>query len=204
MLGFLALSMQEVAEPALDGRAARAVRTRIRVVDALLDLVDEGHLRPSAAQVAERAGVSLRSVYQHFDDLETLFRVAGERHRQRFAHLEPLPDLPADLGSRVAAYVAHRARWMEAVAPMARAAALQAPFSPGISSRQAASWARHSEAVAAAFAPELARADERDLMRRALEAATSWSTWENLRATASLDPEEAARVLELTLLRLLR
>ena len=81
MVGFLALAMQEVSETALDGRAARALRTRNRVVDALLDLVDEGDLRPSAADVARRAGVSLRSVFQHFDDLETLFRVAGERHR---------------------------------------------------------------------------------------------------------------------------
>ena len=90
------------------------------MVDALIDLIYEGDLRPPAAQVASRAGVSLRSVYQHFDDLETLFRVAGERHRQRVAHLEPLPELPADIRPRVAAYVAYRARLMEAVSPMAR------------------------------------------------------------------------------------
>src|ERR1700716_2205855 len=153
MLGFLALSMQEVVERALDGRAARSLRTRNRVVDALLDLIDEGHVRPPAARVAQRAGVSLRSVYQHFDDLETLFHVAGERHRQRFAHLEPLPALPAGLEPRIAAYVAHRARWMEAVSPMARAAALQAPFSPGIAARQAAGRQRHRDGLAAAFAP---------------------------------------------------
>ena len=66
--------MQEPVGTAVDGRAARALRTRNRVVDALLDLIDEGDLRPPAADVARRAGVSLRSVYQHFDDLETLFR----------------------------------------------------------------------------------------------------------------------------------
>ncbi len=203
MLGFLALSMQEVVERALDGRAARSLRTRNRVVDAMLDLIDEGHVRPPAALVAQRAGVSLRSVYQHFDDLETLFHVAGERHRQRFAHLEPLPELPAEPGPRVAAYVAHRARWMEAVAPMARAAALQAPFSPGIAARQAASWARHGEAVDAAFAPELARAEHPERLRHALEATASWGTWQTLRATSGLPADEAARVLELMLLRLL-
>ena len=110
MLGFLALLMQELAETAPDGRGARALRTRNRVVDGLLDLVDEGHLRPSAAQVAQRAGVSLRSVYQHFADLETLFRIAGERHRERYAHLEALPELPDALPARVVAYAAHRAR----------------------------------------------------------------------------------------------
>jgi TetR/AcrR family transcriptional regulator, regulator of autoinduction and epiphytic fitness len=203
MLGFLALSMQEVVETTQDGRAARALRTRNRVVDALLDLVDEGHVRPSAARVAERAGVSLRSVYQHFDDLETLFRVAGERHRQRLAHLEPLPELPAELAPRVAAYAAHRARWMEAVSPMARAAALQAPFSQGIAVRQAAGWARHRDALATAFGPELRRAGDPERLRHALEAAASWSTWDTLRSAAGLPPDEAARILELMLLRLL-
>jgi AcrR family transcriptional regulator len=194
--------MQEVFGAAIDGRARRALRTRDRVVDALLDLVDAGDVRPPAAVVARRAGVSLRSVYQHFDDLENLFHVAGERHRQRHAHLEPLPELPAELGPRVAAYAAHRARLLEAVAPMARAAALQAPFSTGVAARQAASRARHRDALAAAFAPELARAAEPERLRLALEAAASWNTWESLRTNASLPAAEAERVLELMLLKL--
>jgi len=204
MVGFLALAMQELSDTALDGRAARALRTRNRVVDALLDLIDEGDLRPPAADVARRAGVSLRSVFQHFDDLETLFRVAGERHRQRFAHLEPLPELPAELGPRVAAYVAHRAHWMEAVSPMARAAALQAPFSPGIAERQAAARARHRETLASAFAPEVQRAGDPGRLLHGLEVAASWVTWEHLRTATGLSPDEAVRVIEELLLGLLR
>jgi AcrR family transcriptional regulator len=195
--------MQELSGTALDGRSARALRTRNRVVDALLDLIDEGDLRPPAADVARRAGVSLRSVYQHFDDLETLFQVAGERHRQRFAHLEPLPDLPEELGPRVAAYVAHRAHWMEAVSPMARAAALQAPFSAAIAARQAAARARHRDALASAFAPELERMADHERLLHGLEVAASWSTWEHLRGGAGLSPVEAAGVVERLLLGLL-
>jgi len=195
--------MQELSAAAQDGRAARALRTRNRVVDALLDLIDEGDLRPPAAGVARRAGVSLRSVYQHFDDLETLFRVAGERHRQRFAHLEPLLELPAELRPRVAAFVAQRARWMEAVSPMARAAAVQAPFSEGIAARQTAARARHRDALATAFAPEVARAQHPERLLHALEAAAGWSTWESLRTGTGLPAAEAARVVELMLLGLL-
>src|ERR1044072_5768679 len=66
-------------EAATDGRSARAARTRDAVVEALLSLLDEGNLRPTARQVAERAGVSLRSVYVHFDDLEDLFTAAAHR-----------------------------------------------------------------------------------------------------------------------------
>jgi AcrR family transcriptional regulator len=196
--------MQELLEAAPDdGRAARALRTRNAVVDALLDLIDEGQVRPSAAHVAQRAGVSLRSVYQHFDDLETLFRVAAERHQQRFAHLEPLPELPSELGSRIRAFVAHRAVWMEAVSPMGRAAALQAPFSEGVADRLAGRRRRHRDTLAATFAPELARAADADRLLHAIEMATTWSTWESLRAGQGLAPEAAAAVVELTLLRLL-
>ena len=202
MLGFLALSMQELVDSAVDGRAARALRTRHAVVDAMLDLVDEGNIRPSAALIARRAGVSLRSVYQHFDDLETLFDVAAERHRQRYAHLEPLPELPPELGRRIQAYVAYQARRLEAVSPMARAAALQAPFSPGVASRLAGAWARHCETLAAAFAPELAEAEQRERLLNAAEVATSWPTWESLRTTIGLSAGEAAAVVELALRRL--
>lgn len=203
MLGFLALLMQEVPAEALDGRALRAVRTRNAVVDALLDLVEEGVVRPPAAQVAQRAGVSLRSVYQHFDDVETLFRVAAERHHQRFAHLEPLPELPASLEARARAYVAHRARWHEAMTPMARAAALQVPFSPGVAQRIGAAVERHRATLALAFAPELRRAGSPRLLLHALEVSTNWSAWDALRAGAGLSVDEAAAVMELALLRLL-
>ena len=43
--------------PVTDGRSARSQRTRNAVVDALLELNREGNLRPTAKEIAERAGV---------------------------------------------------------------------------------------------------------------------------------------------------
>ena len=60
-------------QPATDGRVQRGERNRAAIVDALLSLLEDGVLRPSARQVAERAGVSLRAVFQHFDDMESLY-----------------------------------------------------------------------------------------------------------------------------------
>ena len=51
-----------------DGRTVRAERTRQALVDSLLNLLDEGQLTPTAAEIAARAGVSERSVFQHFPD----------------------------------------------------------------------------------------------------------------------------------------
>ena len=59
---------------AIDGRHLRSRATRARIVDALLELVREGDVAPSAARVAETAGVGLRTVFRHFDEMETLYR----------------------------------------------------------------------------------------------------------------------------------
>jgi hypothetical protein len=72
-------SASSTEEFSVDGRFARSARTRLAIVDALRALNQAGDVRPTAARVAERAGVSLRTVWQHFDDLESLLLEAGQR-----------------------------------------------------------------------------------------------------------------------------
>ena len=91
--------------PPPDGRSARALRTREAIVDACIGLVEEGELRPTAPRVAERAGVSVRSVFQHFDDLPSLHIAVSERIVARLAVLlHPIdPSMPLD--DRIVAFV---------------------------------------------------------------------------------------------------
>ena len=75
-----------------DGRRARAERNRDAVVEAILDLLCEGVENPTAEAIAERFGVSVRSVFRHFDDLESLHAAAVDRHSERIRDLfEPPP-----------------------------------------------------------------------------------------------------------------
>jgi AcrR family transcriptional regulator len=60
---------KHVQEAGLDGRRVRSERSRKSIIDAMLQLVEEGILVPTAQQVSERAGVSLRSVFRHFSDM---------------------------------------------------------------------------------------------------------------------------------------
>ncbi|GBF56864.1 hypothetical protein PbB2_00521 [Candidatus Phycosocius bacilliformis] len=62
-----------------DGRRARSQTSRDKIVAAVLQLVNDGDLSPSAARVAEVAGVGLRSVFRHFDDMDTLYREVSAR-----------------------------------------------------------------------------------------------------------------------------
>lgn len=61
-----------------DGRHARSKSSRAKIVAAMLDLVGTGDVQPSAAKVADAAGVGLRTVFRHFDDMESLYREMSE------------------------------------------------------------------------------------------------------------------------------
>lgn len=56
-----------------DGRRQRSDRSRRRIIVAMFELLREGEMSPSAVQVAERADVGLRTVFRHFEDMESIF-----------------------------------------------------------------------------------------------------------------------------------
>lgn len=180
----------------VDGRTARAQRTRDAIVGACVALVDAGDYRPTAPRIAEEAGVSVRSVFQHFDDLETLFALVAERALGNLSGLvKPVdPDLP--FAERVQTFVDQRARLLEAVTPIRRAAAVHAPFSPGIQTRVAAGHQFLRAEVASAFGRELdADPRDRDLVLAMLDVAVSWTSWEQLRTLDGHDVAGAREVL---------
>ncbi|MGI9286125.1 MAG: TetR/AcrR family transcriptional regulator [Pseudomonadales bacterium] len=60
-------------EATTDGRIQRSERSRQLIIDAMLALVNEGNLIPTAQQVADRAGVAIRTVFRHFSEMENLY-----------------------------------------------------------------------------------------------------------------------------------
>jgi len=191
---------------ARDGRAERGERTRDAVVNAMLDLIEEGDLQPTAPRIAERAGVALRTVFHHFEDLEALFAVAAQRQMQR--HLARMPFVPRDAPptERLNAFVASRSAALEAISPVRRSALLSEPFSRVIAGHLAWIRRRGQQEIERVFAPELHRltpSARRDTIE-GLTAAASWSTWEALRAHQGLSVAQARRVLKRMLAALLR
>ena len=184
-------------EAPIDGRTARSARTRDAVVAAFLDLLEDGALRPTARQVAARAGVSLRSVFQHFADLESLFAEVAGRQIQRLQDLWPAPPADAPYPDRLAMFVAQRSRILEAISPVRRAAVLQEPFSDVVAQRL--KWVRDAAQaeVATTFASEIAgrAAADRVVLLAALDVATNWGTWETLRRQHAMSQEAAARAM---------
>jgi TetR/AcrR family transcriptional regulator of autoinduction and epiphytic fitness len=177
--------MDATVEAPADGRAARAARTRTAIVDALLELLDEGDLQPTATRIAERAGISIRLIYHHFGDLEALYRAVAERQAERVvAMVRHIPvDLPLD--ERITQFVAERSAILEQITPVRRASLLQEPFSEELSKTHRIFVQLGEDRISHLFAPELGRLDgsDRDTVVAALAAAGGWNFWDALRSS---------------------
>jgi AcrR family transcriptional regulator len=167
----------------VDGRAARAVRTRTAIVDALLGLLEEGDLQPPANRIAERAGISLRLIYHHFGDLESLFSATAMREAERLSALAQPIDADQPLDARVTALVEQRCSMLEWITPVRRAALLQEPFSAELTTARQVFYAMGDQQVDEVFAVELAALadDRRAAVAGALHAALMWGCWNDLR-----------------------
>ncbi len=185
-----------------DGRRARRQRSRDLAVDAMLDLIDEGVLRPTAQQVADRSGVSLRSIFRIFEDVQSLHEAATARHLSRVGHLFVPIVAEGDLPARAAATAASLGRLYEAVGPIRRAALRLAPESEVFGDRlaQAQRWLRAE--LDRVFAPELEHLGL-PARRAALEAMCSFEAWDQLRRGQGLAEPQAVEVVAAAVVELL-
>lgn len=180
-----------------DRRVLRGERNREAVVNALIELVNEGDITPTAAQVADRAGVSLRTIYHHFDDVEGLQMAMAERI---FAGLmELITPLPSDgpLEFRIGAFVAERAMLYEQAMPAFRASRANAVTSPSVAKQILRGHKYLRTECEQTFAIELS--DAPGWKVEAVDAATSIDGWVRLRIHQGLSVELAREVLANTM-----
>jgi AcrR family transcriptional regulator len=140
----------------VDGRRARREQNRAAVVDALAELYAEGTYEPSAAEIAERAGLSPRSLFRYFDDVDDLNRATIDQQLDRARPLLAVQATADDpTATKVDRLVEARLRLYEAIAPAARAARVGAWRHPVLAEQIAStrSYLRHQ--LERLFAPEL-------------------------------------------------
>ena len=179
-----------------DGRAARAARTRTLIVDALLSLLEEGDLQPPASRIAERAGISLRLIYHHFGDLESLFSATATREAERLAARTIPVDYSLPLAERIDALVDSRTTMLEWLTPVRRAALLQEPFSAELQAARARFVAVAEGEVRHAFASEFDAMpdDRREPAVLAIHGVLLWGYWNDLRANGHDEADARAAV----------
>lgn len=191
---------EKVAAEVQDGRVQRGARNRELILDALFTLVASGDLQPTAEEVAQQAGVGTRTVFRHFDDMESLYAEMSARIELEIRPLlgGELPD--GDLGARVAALVDQRALIFERISPFL----LSAQSLRHDSRFLAESHARFCRILRAdlekAFMPELEKARGQLPLLDGLDLVASFEAWNRLRNDQGLGRARAGRVVQQSLL----
>jgi TetR/AcrR family transcriptional regulator of autoinduction and epiphytic fitness len=75
-------SLKLITKYKADGRRQRSVNTQATIVDAMMILIKKGILEPTAQQVADEAGLGIRTVFRIVKDKETLFSRMDEKVRE--------------------------------------------------------------------------------------------------------------------------
>ncbi len=201
----MATQTERKTPPLTDGRVLRGERVRAAIVDALLSLCRAGKLRPTAKEVADYAGVSLRSIFKHFENLEALHAEVIAAHSANVRALWQLPVIEGPLPARIVRFVEYHAELYETVAPMRRAGVLVAPESPLVARTLKQSNQALRAQLEVVFQAEIAQRakPERVLLLDALDLNAGWEAWERLRTVQGLSRKAAERVVKRVLATLL-
>ncbi|MFM7125180.1 MAG: TetR/AcrR family transcriptional regulator [Actinomycetes bacterium] len=116
---------------AVDGRSLRRERNRQDIVDALLGLIENGETEISAALIASKAGLSERSIFRYFDDVNDLYRSVCDLAFSKEIEYALIDDVGiGSLDTKIENFVNQRVRiytMNEKIAPAARSFAFKNP-----------------------------------------------------------------------------
>jgi AcrR family transcriptional regulator len=186
--------------PVADGRRRRGQDNRAKIVSAMLEIIHAGDLAPSAEQVAQRADVGLRTVFRHFQDMESLFREMSVVIMSELQAVAETPFRSADWRERVVELVERRGWAFEKVGPFLRATSLLQRRAKYMDVDHARLVTALREILRRQLPPEVAR-DQ--LKLEALDLLLSFEAWSRLRREQDLTPKRAREVLTAAVRRLL-
>jgi AcrR family transcriptional regulator len=188
-----------------DGRRQRSERTRQYIIEAYLVLLRESRAVPTAAQIADRAGYSVRSLFERFPDLLTLSLAAADHAFTQANAQAIIRNLDADRPTRVRTQVETRARTCEEWLPLWRTLTRNLHYSDDLKLRMRRVREAVMMRIELMYRPELAALDpvERQRLLIAIEAITDFESWARMRELYGLSPEEACAVWMRTIDRLL-
>ncbi len=190
----------------IDGRRLRSERTKQLIIEAYLSLAREMSPRvPTAADIAEKAGYSVRSVFERFPDIRALQVAAVDYTLAQMSALAPPRGADGDRKTRIEAHVRTRGQTCESWLPLWRSLIVNQGDSPELKARIRLARERVTARMELMFAPEFAMmaSGERRQILIALEALTDVESWARMREFFGLSIDEACLVWIQTIERLL-
>ena len=161
-----------------------------------MSLVRESHGMPTAVQIAERAGCSVRSIFERFSDLHAL-RVAVTDYAIAEGRAQgALRDLDGDRQTRIGSQIDQRANGCEHWLPLWRALNANRGDSEELEKRINAIRQLVVLRLELMFKPELSTqsAPERRKTLIALESMTDFESWGRMREYHGLSFDESCAV----------
>jgi AcrR family transcriptional regulator len=190
----------EPQEPQVDGRRRRGQDSRARIVAAMMEIIHAGQVAPSAELVAARADVGLRTVFRHFQDMDSLYREIGAVIGRKVRAILDAPLTAEAWPERLMETVARRGQAFETIAPFKRAADVFRHRSKYLGSDYAGLVVELRGVLTEELPPEILR--DRALVE-ALDLLLSFEAWSRLRREQDLSPARAQEVLQATVRRLI-
>lgn len=182
--------------PKVDGRRLRSERTRQLIIEAYMALVRESPQVPTAQQIAERAGYSVRSVFERFPDLHALRLAVTDHAIAEGRNENALRDVDADRQTRIRSQVQSRASGCEKWLPLWRVLSNQHENSEELLKRIRMIRELVRLRLEMMFRPELATIS--DPQRRntllAIESILDFESWGRMREVHGLSIEDACAV----------
>ncbi len=185
-----------IAKPKVDGRRLRSERTRQTIIEAYLELLRESPLMPTAAQIARRAGFSVRSVFERFSDLNALSLATADYAIALGQSEAPARDVDADRATRIQSHVHTRASVCEKWLPLWRVLVDTQRELEDLRVRIDLARQGNLMRLHLMYAPELTAMGEpeRGRLLLALVTLTSFETWDQLRHSYKLSVEDGETV----------
>ncbi|QLY33203.1 TetR/AcrR family transcriptional regulator [Nocardia huaxiensis] len=184
-----------------DGTTVRRRRrnpeqTRKAIVDALLTAIKDGRFIPTAKDIADRAGVSERSIFVHFPGRNDLRVAAVEAQSDLVESLVVTPDPALPLEERITAVLGQSEAIFAAQRNPRLLGLLESQSIPAIDERMRLTDNRIREALARTFGPELTRGGETDAeLLDLVEATVGWAYRHQLMDRRGLSQAEASRAI---------
>jgi AcrR family transcriptional regulator len=176
-----------------DGRKHRSQKSQARIVNAMLELVAQGNLEPSADQIADIAKVGRRSVFRHFKDMDSLYREMTNSIATTMGSIVLQPFQAADWAGRVLELVDRRAVGFEKMKLFLLAGQVHRHRSPYLKASHAQFVQMLRQILLGLLPKEIAR--NADLVET-LDMLLSFETWSRLRDDQGLSVAKAKRVLK--------
>lgn len=181
-----------------DGRRRRSENSRNAIVAAMLELVAEGRITPSAEEVASRAGVGLRTVFRHFTDMESLYAAMTGRLAEHY-EMWLIPFDSTEWQGQLVEAIERRTATYERLLPFKRAGDAHRHMSPAIQAEHTRMLGMMRQRLRSFLPREITD----DLVRfETIDLMLSFEAWQRLRDEQGLSIDVARRIVQGEVLRL--